>query len=94
MLPSKQGRKEPHIFFIGFGGGIFPCQCSQNPAVWESLVGVRCTDNGVNRTILSGNRLKEPKEGAGGRGGATQKQDTYFAVDSSSYLVFKSKSSA
>lgn len=54
---------------------------------------VRGAENGVNRTILSGNRGWKSLKG-GGMWGATEKQDTYFAVDSSSYLVFKSKSSA
>lgn len=42
---------------------------------------------------------QQTTEGAGGRGAAdihthTDRRETYFAVDSSSYLVFKSKSSA
>ncbi len=65
-----------------------------NPAVREKKGGVSRQGDTLNRMIMSGT------DDGGARGEKSpanthiDQPDTYFAVDSSSYLVFKSKSSA
>ncbi len=65
-----------------------------NPAVKGEKGGVSRQGDSLNRKIMSGTDY------GGARGEKSpvnthrDQQDTYFAVDSSSYFVFKSKSSA